>query len=54
MDIGLSKFFDRVNYGQRMTSLGRRSRIKAALGLAYLKQQGLFSLRDGWMACHHG
>ncbi len=28
--------------------------IKAALGLAYLEQQGLFSLRDGSMACHHG
>jgi RNA-directed DNA polymerase len=28
--------------------------INAALGLKYLKQQGLFSLRDGSIACHHG
>lgn len=28
--------------------------INAALSLGYLKQQGLFSLRDGWVACHHG
>ncbi len=28
--------------------------INAALGLAYLKQQGLFLLRDGSIACHHG
>ncbi len=28
--------------------------IEAALGLTYLKQQGLFSLRDGWIAGHHG
>ncbi len=26
----------------------------AALGVTYLKQQGLFSLRGGWIACHHG
>jgi RNA-directed DNA polymerase len=28
--------------------------INAALGLEYLKQQGLFSLRDGWIAFHYG
>jgi RNA-directed DNA polymerase len=28
--------------------------INAALGLKYLKQQGLFSLRDGWIAFHYG
>lgn len=28
--------------------------INAALGLEYLKQQGLYSLRDGWIAFHHG
>ncbi len=28
--------------------------IKAALGPTYLKQQGLFSFRDGSIACHHG
>jgi RNA-directed DNA polymerase len=28
--------------------------INAALGLTYLKQQGLFSLRDGWIAFHYG
>jgi RNA-directed DNA polymerase len=28
--------------------------INAALGIEYLKQQGLFSLREGWIALHHG
>ncbi|MEZ5537708.1 MAG: group II intron maturase-specific domain-containing protein [Thiolinea sp.] len=28
--------------------------INAALSLKYLKQQGLFSLRDGWVAFHYG
>ncbi|MEZ5536554.1 MAG: group II intron reverse transcriptase/maturase [Thiolinea sp.] len=28
--------------------------INAALSLKYLKQQGLFSLRDGWIAFHYG
>ncbi|WP_428634116.1 group II intron reverse transcriptase/maturase [Sedimenticola sp.] len=28
--------------------------INAALGLKYLKQQGLFSLRDGWITFHYG
>ena len=28
--------------------------INKGLGKEYLKQQGLFSLRDGWIKCHHG
>ena len=28
--------------------------INAALGLKYLKQPGLFALRDGWIAFHYG
>jgi len=27
--------------------------IQQALSNAYLKAQGLFSLRDGWIALHH-
>ena len=28
--------------------------INAALGLELLKKQGLFALRDGWIAFHYG
>jgi RNA-directed DNA polymerase len=28
--------------------------INMGLGLKYLKQQGLFSLREGWIAFHYG
>tara|TARA_R110000764_G_scaffold39822_1_gene88967 strand:- start:1744 stop:1923 length:180 start_codon:yes stop_codon:yes gene_type:complete len=27
--------------------------INQALSLAYLKSEGLYSLRDGWIALHH-
>ena len=43
--------------GMSSKSYWRNSRspgINKGLGLKYLKQQGLFSLKDGWIAFHHG
>lgn len=46
-----------VACGRSSKSYWRSSKspgINMALGLKFLKQKGLFSLRDGWIACHYG
>ncbi len=46
-----------ISCGLSSKSYWRSSRtagINKGLGVSYLKQQGLFSLREGWIAFHHG